>query len=77
MTQLATMRSMEIWALAEGQRTGVAPKLLLPSEMLTRLIQDGLNALDGWRADAMGDSLAAFMAGQSAIRMTPDGPVVT
>ena len=77
MTQLATMRSMEIWALAEGQRTGVAPNLLLPSEMLTQLIRDGLNALEGWRADAMGDSLAAFMAGQSAIRMTPDGPVVT
>jgi len=76
MDQLATMRAMELWAIAEGQRTGVAPKLLLPPEVLDHLIQQGPRALEGWRSAAMGDALAAFMAGQSSIRMTPSGPVV-
>lgn len=76
MHELSTMRAMELWALAEGQRTGVAPKLLLPPEVLTQLIQQGTRALEGWRAAAMGDSLAAFMAGQSSIRMTSNGPIV-
>lgn len=70
-------KSLEVWALAEGIRTGVAPSLLLPSSLAVAIARDGMTAISGWRAQAFGDSLAAFLAGQTSIRMTDSGPVVS
>ena len=74
--QRTTMKALEMWALAEGLKIGIAANLLIPPGVSMRILQDGVAALDGWRTEAIGDSLAAFMAGQTAIRMTADGPTV-
>ncbi len=74
--ELARAKSLELWALAEGLRMGIAPELLLPSRIAFRVLVDGMAAVEGWRTAAAGDSLAAFLAGQTSIRLTPKGPVV-
>jgi ribonuclease D len=74
--QLARAKSLELWAVAEGIRIGVAPNLLLPSSLTFKVLVDGMAAVDGWRTAAAGDSLAAFLAGQTSLRLTPQGPVV-
>lgn len=75
--QRTRAKSLEVWALAEGIRTGVAPSLLLPAALAVVISRDGMTAVSGWRAQAFGDSLAAFLAGQTSIRMSDSGPVVS
>lgn len=74
--ELHRAKGLELWALAEGKRLSIAPNLLLPQRIAFEVVSEGMKALDGWRAEAIGDSLGAFMAGQTSIRMESTGPVV-
>ena len=74
--QRTTLKALEMWATAEGLRLEISAGLLLPSEVSMRILEEGLGALEGWRTEAIGDSLAAFMAGQTSICMTTEGPVI-
>lgn len=66
--------ALDLWSLVEGNRLDIAPKLLLPKKLALQVAHHGPSALDGWRSEAAGDSLADFLSGKSALRLTDEGP---
>jgi ribonuclease D len=76
-TEATRAQALNLWSLVEGARLDIAPKLLLPKKLALKVAHHGPAALDGWRSDAAGDSLASFLSGDSALRLTDDGPSLT
>ena len=76
-TEATRAQALDLWCLIEGARLDIAPKLLLPKKLALQVAHHGPAALDGWRSDAAGDSLASFMSGNSALRLTDAGPSLT
>ncbi len=69
----AQAKALELWAQALGGTLDIAPSLLLPDNMAAEIAHSGPGILKGWRAQAMGAQLEAFLAGQTAIFYGPDG----
>jgi ribonuclease D len=76
-TEATRAHALDLWSLVEGARLDIAPKLLLPKKLALKVAHHGPSALDGWRSDAAGDSLASFLNGESALRLTDAGPSLT
>ncbi len=76
-TEATRAQALGLWSMVEGARLDIAPKLLLPRKLALKVAHHGAAALDGWRSDAAGDSLASFLNGDSALRLTDAGPSLT
>ena len=67
-------RLLTSWADAYAAEVGVAASLLLPEPLRQRFAL-GLSAgIEGWRAEAIGDRLDAFLSGAERLCFTPEGP---
>ena len=64
------------WAHARAGRTEIAAGLALPPAVLHRVAELGPAALQGWRAQALGEDLTALWSGTAAVGLGPDGLVV-
>jgi len=60
----------------EGERMGIAPKLLLPPEMIHRAAGEGAVAITGWRKEAISEAIGDLLAGRSTLRVYEDHVVV-
>lgn len=64
------------WAQAHAARTGIAAGLALPPPWLHRVAESGPTALQGWRAEALGASLADLWAGRTSLTLDDEAEVV-
>jgi ribonuclease D len=64
-------RWIELWGATRATRLGLAAELLLPEQVALELAAGA--AVEGWRAEALGDELAAVQAGRLGLRLAPDG----
>jgi ribonuclease D len=64
---LALSRALAVWAEIAGPALGIAAGLALPEPLRGALALHGRSALRGWRAEALGDRLVAFLDGRELI----------
>lgn len=55
------------WAVAAGRSQGIAPELLMSEALADAIANTGATALMGWRRQATGEHLDAFLAGRVAV----------
>lgn len=72
----ARRRALALWAEAVAPAHALAPSLLLPVPLAERVAADGSSAWTGWRREALGDELDAFLAGHTSLAMGATGPRV-
>jgi ribonuclease D len=58
------------WSQITAEQLCVAPRLLVPKDLLRAISARGVKALKGWRSRALGDSLRDLLAGRTALAMT-------
>ena len=68
--------TLQIWAQAISTSTDIAPQLLIPTELGFRIAAEGSTVLDGWRAEAFGSDLEAFLKGSTSIFIDETGPTI-
>ena len=72
----AQAKALEIWAAALGRDLSIAPRLLMSDNLSMDIAHQGTAALQGWRATLLGEHLAAFLGGQTALFYGSEGAVV-
>ena len=72
--QRRNARMLMVWAEVMGPELGIAAGLLLPWELALRVVQRPRQFWNGWRQEATGDALNAFMSGQIRLQMGRKGP---
>ena len=70
-------KALMLWSEAWGLEHQVAPKLLLSATLAHAVARDGIDALTGWRAEAIGEPLDAFLNGETHVGVGPNGAILT
>jgi ribonuclease D len=70
-------KALMLWSEAWGLEHRVAPKLLMSLTLAHAVARDGIDALTGWRAEALAEPLSAFLSGKTHLGIGPDGPVIS
>lgn len=68
--QVLVAQLLEIWAATEERRTGIARSLALPRALSTRIVMEGPQVLEGWRAEAFGEPLKRLLRGELAVKIS-------
>lgn len=69
-------KTLTLWAEAHGSQLDVAANLLMPEQLVLKVARSGTDALSGWRAEALGESLGGFLSGQTSIFLTDKGAAI-
>jgi len=72
--QRQVANALEVWARVQADVTGIASKLAMPRAVALAIAAQGIEALTGWRSEALGEALNAFLDGEIGVYMGPDGP---
>lgn len=65
---------LSAWAACRAAQTRLAAGLALPPALLQRVAEEGPAALAAWRAEALGEALAALWRGEVAVAMDQGEP---
>ncbi len=65
--------TLQVWAELQALVTGMAARLVMPRDVALTVAKEGIKALVGWRASAIGEPLDAFLSGVTSIKMGPKG----
>ena len=72
-TEFKRAKAIQLWAEAWGQAHDVAPSLMMSVPLANQLAKEGSSALQGWRAEAFGDDVDAFLAGRTHLGINKSG----
>ena len=64
---------LSLWAKSHEKKTDIAASLAMPRDLALRIARDGTRALTGWRAEALGEDVAAVMDGKKGLFMDLEG----
>lgn len=73
--ELLRAQALELWAAAQERTSGLARALVLPRALALLVAARGLEALSGWRAEAVGDQVEAILGGRLAMKIARQGEI--
>jgi len=68
-SQRRVAAALRCWAQAMEPTTRVAASIALPGGLTVALARDGIAALNGWRMEAFGKALSAFLQGKTRLSL--------
>jgi ribonuclease D len=68
--------AIAMWTQAVSNSMDIAPKLLIPDALGFQIAMKGSSVIDGWRSEAIGKELEAFLNGSTGIFLGESGPII-
>jgi ribonuclease D len=68
--------AISFWAQAIGNAIDIAPKLLIPDALGCQIAIEGSTVVDGWRREAIGSELEAFLTGSTGVFIGDAGSII-
>ncbi len=63
--------ALQLWAAIQAETSGIAAALAMPRRVALAVARGGAEALVGWRAEALGEGVSAFVAGRTGVFLGP------
>ena len=68
--------AIAMWTQAISTSLDVAPQLLIPDDLRFQIAMNGPTVVDGWRSEAIGNELEAFLNGSTGVFIGESGPMI-